>query len=143
MSTQELRVVTGARLPQLPEDFEPTLAQAASGAGVGFAPLAKALVVSLGPGAGRLWSTHGVEEFLPAGKLRISFRRTLFPEAENLQPGAALHDAAIGKDGCRRDVARPFAGQKGHDASDFLRRRHASQRDGRIELLHEFGIFHG
>src|SRR4051812_1432800 len=45
----ELRIVTGARLPHFPENFEPALAQAAQGAGMGFAPFAKRLVVSLGP----------------------------------------------------------------------------------------------
>ena len=47
----KLGVVRGAALPHLPKDFQPALAQAAQGAGVGFAALARGFVIDLCPTA--------------------------------------------------------------------------------------------
>ena len=52
VASMERFVVRGAVLPHLPEDFEPTLAQAAQGAGMALAFGAMGLVVGLRPGAG-------------------------------------------------------------------------------------------
>ena len=45
----EVGVVAVAGLPHFPEDLEPALAEAAQGAGMGFAAGAKSLVVDLRP----------------------------------------------------------------------------------------------
>ena len=51
VSGMEIGVVTGVCLPHFPEDFEPSLPQAAQGACVAFASLFKGLVVGFGPRA--------------------------------------------------------------------------------------------
>ena len=47
----QLRIVLGSGLPHFPKDFQPALARAPQGAGVGFAPFSKALIVGFGPRA--------------------------------------------------------------------------------------------
>ena len=59
-----------------------------------------------------------------------------------LQPGAALHEAAIGEHRCRGDVARAVAGQQRDHAGDLLRLRHSPQRYGRVQLRHLGRIVH-
>ena len=52
-----------------------------------------------------------------------------------LKPDAALHDAAIGKDGRGGEVGRAIAGEERDHAGDLLGLRHAPQRDGRVQRL--------
>ena len=47
----ELGVVRGARLPHLPDDFQPALTEAAEGLGMGFAAFAQGVIVGCGPRA--------------------------------------------------------------------------------------------
>ena len=52
-----------------------------------------------------------------------------------LQPWAALHDSAVGKDRGGGQIAGAVAGQEHHDAGDLLRLGQAPDRNGVVELL--------
>src|SRR5205823_11911710 len=60
-----------------------------------------------------------------------------------LQTDAALHDAAIRKNGGGREIACAVSGEVADHAAYLLRARHAPQRDGRIQLRKLGRVVHG
>src|SRR5436309_2823015 len=59
-----------------------------------------------------------------------------------LKTDAVLHDAAISKDRCRRQIARAFSGDEADDAGDLFRSRHPPKRYRGIELREPGRILH-
>ncbi len=56
------------------------------------------------------------------------------------QSRAPLHDAAVGENGRRGDMAGPFASEEGNDAADLRGLRHTPQGDCIVEFPEQRGV---
>ena len=53
-----------------------------------------------------------------------------------------MHDAAIGENGRRRQIARPVSREKDHDIGNLLGLSHAAERDCGVQLRHQGRVLH-
>ena len=56
-------------------------------------------------------------------------------ERADSESRAALHDTAVSKNGCRRDVARAVTSEKCDEPCNFFRLGHSSERNRAIEFF--------
>ena len=97
----QFAVVGSARLPHLPDDFQPALAQAAQRLGVAFAAFAQGVVIGRRPGAlgaalvGK--KMHGVAQALVAGAAQIDFVELPGLVADRRCASVALEALRIGE----------------------------------------------